>query len=205
MKIILGILFVTSTWGLFNRGRGWGPLPGSNPSKFIVWLSEACDRWSMAICSTVTLLLFAYSLHYWPMMTLIYAVPVTILGWWFAVVHGIGEYQDGQRSNNDEIEWIDAIARWKFKNRIVSAATVDNFSAGLRGTYRLPLYLALGVLLHTWWLILPALFFWTPGVCYQYIRPRIKGDPEFWVEWADFMIVGFLISVAITLASTTGM
>ena len=200
MKIILGILFVTITWGLFNRGRGWGDAK----TKFGVWLSERCNRWTMGAASSLTLVLFAYTLHHWPNRTLLIMIPVTLLGWFFAVVHGIGEYQDGQKATNDEIEWIDAIARWKFKNKIVSAATVDNFSAGLRGIYRLPLYLALGVLLHTWWLILPALFFWTPGVCYQYIRPIVKGDYEFWVEWADFMIVGFLISVAITLSIITG-
>lgn len=197
--MIIGVLLVGLSWGLFNRARGWGDAT----TKFGQWLSHQCDRWSMALCSAITLTVFLYYLNVWDLATLVITFPVIVLGWFCAVVWGVGDYLDGHTYPNKEIKWIDSLVNWLFKNKTPTARTVDNISIGLRGIYRLPLYILLGLLLQTYWMAIPVFFFWSPALVYKLVR-NMKPDPQFYAEWLDFFILGSLIATACVLTYYTG-
>lgn len=175
-------------WGLINRLRGWGGGWNlTNEPKWLVWMQ--IHLFSRPILSATQAFLTALWYHHQ------FDAPFAACGllfvalfgfWWLAVAPGWGEYFDGLVVPNHEIKWIDSAVAWGFSYLPPrwgqNAALVDNVSFGLRGAYYLPMFAAVAAI-HcyffgwSWWLMLPAAFFWQDGVVYGLARKVLpSGD-----------------------------
>ena len=187
--ILAGIyLLLALSWGLSNRGRGWGPA-SLTPPAWLVRLSEFCGRDTMAAWHGMSATWWGWVLGAspWPLAGLFLAAGPC---WRLAVTKGWGEYQDGQRADNHEIAWIDWLVRTQIAPRLpvkyaTDANVIDGIAMSFRGAYYLPMPLVAGLSLTSWWFAIPAAFFWLPGLVYfllhRYLGPQ--SDVTAWVEW----------------------
>lgn len=224
MGIVAAIILFSFVWGLSNRGRGYGPRAGA-PAWQVWAANHLLHRDSMAGVHGLSVYLFTRYLGegLWPSLILAVVVAVT---WRVAVSPGWGEYQDGKRINNNERPWIDAfmnklllpgmvkLAEWMLwgpSARLARNAPavysltenprfVDGVSMGLRGGWYLPIYIVTGFYLGSWWMLLPAVFFWQSGMVYAVLWKVRGGDVVFHAEWIDDSLRGLLFSSALALA-----
>lgn len=195
---VLIIALLALSWGGSNRLRGWGSNEQS-PKWQQFLTAQVFNRYTTAAWHGITAAWYMHhltGLHTWP----IYGFgAVVALLWYFAVVFGWGEYQDGQVPTNDEIGWIDwwvIRATSILPARFARAHWIDGISMGLRGLFYVPMHLACGLIAASWWFALPAAFFWQAGVVYVYVWKNTRGDFVLVAEWVDDTIRGLLFFAA---------
>ena len=192
------ILLLALSWGLSNRGRGWGPLVGAPKWQFTV--ANLLNRDTMAAWHGISVVLacLAFGVPLWWQGTALAAC--TAIFWRLAVTRGWGEYQDGRDNTNDEIKWIDDLAMniaARLPVRFLRPHWIDGISMALRGVYYVPIYIAAGLIMDSWWFALPAAFFWQAGAVYATLwRKGPNQDPTLWAEWIDDTIRGLLFFTA---------
>lgn len=196
------IILLALSWGLSNRGRGWGPI-NPKPPKWQAWLSEFCDRNTMAAWHGISIILAAIAFDvplWWQPMAL--ALSTAAL-WRFGTSPGWGEYQDGKITGNNEIAWIDRLVKWLLPSRKFETdpALIDGVSMAIRGIYYLPIFIAAGLIMESAWFALPAAFFWVPGAVYGYFWHRVPDRRKvayvvLYAEWVDDTIRGLFFFIA---------